>query len=36
LKKIIEDHMGEDEIRGTNNTHEIKEKNTYEVFVGKT
>jgi hypothetical protein len=27
--------MGEDEIRGTNNTHEIEEKNNYEVFVGK-
>jgi hypothetical protein len=33
---LIEDHMGEDELRGKNNTHEIEEKNAYKVFVGKT
>lgn len=33
---LIEDHMGGDETKGTNNTHEIEKKNAYKVFVGKT
>jgi len=33
---LIEEHMAEDEVRGTNKRHKIEEKNAYKVFVGKT
>jgi len=33
---LIEDHVGEDELRGTNKTHKIEEKNAYKIFVRKS